>query len=115
MTGTPAAPARTPPQTHTTRPTPRQAPSNPQPPPHTPPIPPPPCPPPPTPPTPQDLKERVFGKTDAAAAMGTILARDPGFDMSRLLAGVKKDAPLVRRPDHPLLISISMSIWGGVT
>jgi hypothetical protein len=37
----------------------------------------------------------VFGATDAASAMSTILARDPSFDMSRLLAGVKKDAPLV--------------------
>jgi hypothetical protein len=27
--------------------------------------------------------------------MATILSRDPSFDMSRLLAGVKKDAPLV--------------------
>lgn len=45
---------------------------------------------------PQDIKERVFGKTDAASAMTTILSRDPTFDMGRLLAGVKKDAPLVR-------------------
>lgn len=55
--------------------------------------------PPPTPPhthpNSQDIKERVFGATDAASAMSTILARDPSFDMSRLLAGVKKDAPLV--------------------
>jgi len=38
----------------------------------------------------------VFGKTDAASAMATMLSRDPSFDMSKLLAGVKKDAPLVR-------------------
>ena len=44
----------------------------------------------------QDIKERVFGKTDAASAMATILSRDPAFDMSRLLAGIRKDAPLVR-------------------
>ena len=44
----------------------------------------------------EDLKERVFGASDAAAAMATVLARDPGFDMGRLLAGVKKDAPTVR-------------------
>ncbi|KAI8463752.1 MAG: hypothetical protein J3K34DRAFT_136258 [Monoraphidium minutum] len=43
----------------------------------------------------EDIKERVFGKTDAASAMTTILSRDPGFDMGRLLAGVKKDAPRV--------------------
>lgn len=44
----------------------------------------------------QDIKERVFGKTDAASAMTTILSRDPSFDMSKLLASVKKDAPVVR-------------------
>ena len=43
----------------------------------------------------EDLKERVFGRTDAAAAMETILSRDAAFDMGRLLRGVKADAPAV--------------------
>jgi import inner membrane translocase subunit TIM44 len=41
------------------------------------------------------VKERLFGMSDAAAAMAQILARDPGFDMARLLASVKADAPVI--------------------
>jgi hypothetical protein len=37
----------------------------------------------------QDVKEKLFGLSETAAAMSRIRARDPTFDMSRLLQGVK--------------------------
>jgi hypothetical protein len=43
----------------------------------------------------QEVKERVFGMSDAATAMHIILGRDPSFDMNGLLAAIKYDAPVV--------------------
>eukprot|EP00877_Chromochloris_zofingiensis_P014303 jgi/Chrzof1/9126/Cz03g36270.t1 len=43
----------------------------------------------------EDVKERLFGMSDAAAALHTIRSRDPSFDMSKLLSRAKCDARVV--------------------
>ncbi|KAF8055111.1 TIM44-2 [Scenedesmus sp. PABB004] len=43
----------------------------------------------------EDVKEKLFGMSETAAAMALIRGRDPRFDMSRLLEGVRYDAPRV--------------------
>jgi hypothetical protein len=37
----------------------------------------------------QDVKEKLFGMSETAAAMAIIRSRDPRFDMTTLLEGVR--------------------------
>ncbi len=37
----------------------------------------------------QDVKEKLFGMFETATAMAIIRSRDPRFDMSKLLQGVR--------------------------
>lgn len=43
----------------------------------------------------EDVKEKLFGASETAQAMAKIRGRDPRFEMARLLAGVRYDAPIV--------------------
>eukprot|EP00878_Enallax_costatus_P028175 GHUV01030394.1.p1 GENE.GHUV01030394.1~~GHUV01030394.1.p1 ORF type:complete len:208 (+),score=55.25 GHUV01030394.1:2-625(+) len=43
----------------------------------------------------EDVKEKLFGMSETATAMAKIRSKDPRFDMSRLLEGVRYDAPNV--------------------
>ncbi|KAF6258853.1 hypothetical protein COO60DRAFT_1701120 [Scenedesmus sp. NREL 46B-D3] len=43
----------------------------------------------------EDVKEKLFGMSETAAAMAIIRSRDPRFDMTTLLDGVRFDAPRV--------------------
>jgi hypothetical protein len=38
---------------------------------------------------PQDVKEKLFGMSETATAMAIIRSRDPRFDMTTLLEGVR--------------------------
>ncbi len=48
----------------------------------------------------QDVKEKLFGLSEAAAAMTLIRGRDPRFDMGRLLLGVRCARVCVRACMH---------------